>query len=153
MHTHTHTPTTLDDGSEAEVAGWADTMDHKYQMIYLLWFTWDTRHTNSKMTISCMFSLTDKKREHGTGVQQAHVPSGISTTMFPTPLLTVRGRVCSEGVEAHSSCNAIGWYCMISWREGGVGNGQVKQEVPGDAEETGYRGERSREVSPWGCAG
>ena len=47
-----------------------------------------------------------------------HIPSGISTEMLSTPLLTVRGLVCSEGEDAHSSCNPIGWYCIISWERG-----------------------------------
>ena len=45
----------------------------------------------------------------------SYIPSVISTEMFSTPLLTVRGRVCSEGEVNHSSCIPIGWYCIISW--------------------------------------
>ena len=44
-----------------------------------------------------------------------YVPSGISTEMLSTPLLTVRGLVCSEGEDAHSSCNPIRLYCIITW--------------------------------------
>lgn len=47
--------------------------------------------------------------------KSTHIPSGISTEMLSTPLLTVWGRVCSEGEDTHSSCNPIGWYCIISW--------------------------------------
>lgn len=46
------------------------------------------------------------------------IPSGISTEMLSTPLLTVRGRVCSEGEDIHSSCDPIGWYCIISCQKG-----------------------------------
>lgn len=43
------------------------------------------------------------------GAGEAGSPLGISAAMFSTPLLTVRGRPCSVGVETQSSELATGW--------------------------------------------
>ena len=50
------------------------------------------------------------------------LPSGIVTKMLSTPLFTVRGRVCSVGDDAQSSCRDMGWYCMIIYGHRGGTN-------------------------------
>lgn len=95
-------PTTLYDGSEAQVARRANAMHHKNKVVHLFWLTWE--HT---MMMSALVFGVDYRKPNVFHIP-THTPSGISTEMFSTPLLTVRGRVCSEGEVIHSSCNPIG---------------------------------------------
>ena len=86
-------------------------MDHKDKVVHLFWFTLGRTMSQKVLTVSntlkrgLMMGLYSHVFPTSTAT---HIPSGISTEMLSTPLLTVRGLVCSEGEDAHSSCNPIG---------------------------------------------